>query len=939
MTELRKQLWVIDNDPYFLARLRIAASVIDWEVVQLDSAKPDRLPEDGPELILLDRELSGNAHESKVLLEQWLHILSEYKQCCYLITHNREDKGRRLVEENELAGLLIKPLDVERIGEWALLAKQSDEDTTVFSELQDGQGYWQEYIKAINVPTIVLDQDLHLVAQNTAGLSASIFSEYIPEAGAAPNAEARRMLNMMLRELEPPNQDKAETDCAIRCEWDAKNKQWREWRLRSYPDKFAPGKYILTFVTYSQAAKHMMPLSQASHYILSDYMDALAKHLAELWGITRVRLYRVEELAGQNAGDEPIDHLLLPMLQFGGGLTDGKDSWLQNAQLLSENSYAQVLLSAAKGKLVVHENNSAKGFPGVGFAKSTTRANMLIRDSDGLLVGMISCDRRFDHFESKREWQDDDNRHARLAMQFVSDLGELKENEAGRMQGLFNLVHDHLAQILTRLTDERLSAWQRKISFIFTKKIDELLRDQAEISHGHYKHKLAAVRKAFGELLSAWQLGQSNLSDADPFAERRGIQQTEISYRENCYPPSQLDSIYIADFTVSPSSFSSELGVGDVWRLRNKHSLYWRAMPPHSDAISIDNFCALVEQNFQEFNLEQRQGSQREGNSIDIELSTDTPLDKFLTGLQRYGLKGAELEKARDLLRAIGGWAAVKIPQTVGYPWLLVAVGKRNNSWTRERVRWLQVLAERMTMLLRWWQAESQREWYQGAMAHELSKPMQYLEVSIRTCHEDSKDGKFGQQLEDMQSLVQYHQHLVANIHTIADGGTSYASSSSGLAQTSTTLREEWQRCDWARRYCSAIDFSAISEPIPAVQLSLPPSVLAQSMIILLINAHRYHYRPVEVLAQAELELSDSQIIFRTRNAVVKPIPAHSYQNIFLPFFKLRGDVSGGLGIGLAVLDALSKRYVMNLDVRDEPSGKDGWCWQIFELHINRSKP
>ena len=934
MSEKRKQLWVVDNEPYFLARLRIAAAMIDWEVIRLDGNHLIKLPQDKPELILLDRELSRNVRENKALFDKWLNVLNEYKKRCYLITHNKEEDSRRLATKLGLAGLLIKPLDVERIEEWARLAQKSEVGAIESSDTQDGQSYWREYIKAINVPTIVLDQDLHLVAQNTAGRSASIFSDDKPEAGAAPNAEARRMLNMMLHELEPPNQSRVKNDCAIRCEWDSESTQWREWRLRSYPEKFAPGKYMLTFVNYSKDA-NLIPLSRASHSSLNEYMDELAKHLAELWGITRVRLYRVEELV-EDSSNVKVDsdraekrHLLLPILQFGGGLTASKENWQQNTQLLSENQYAQRLLSAGNAKLVVHENNEAKGFPDVGFAKNTTRANILIRDSGGRLVGMISCDRRFDHFESKREWQDDDNRHARLAMQFVSDLGELSESEANRMQGLFNLAHDHLALILARLADERLSAWQQQISSIFTERVDASL--SVKPSSGDHNHKMTAVREAFKELLVAWQRGQVDLASGDPFAKSGDVLQKNIVVKNNSISPSHLDSIYIADF-ISHNGFSSELGAGDVWNLRKNQGVYWRAMSPHSEAILIENFCTYVLQNFQDFNKKAKQSS---GAS---NVSGDTPLDTFLNGLRRSGLEGAGLVIARNTLGAIRSWAAVKIPQPMGEPWLLVAVSKREYGWTRERVRWLQVLAERVTMLLRWWQAESQREWYRAAMAHELAKPMQHLEFSIIACREDSMGGKFGEQLEDMQSLVEYHRHLVTNIQTIADGGTPYESSSSDLTQTSTTLREEWRRCDWARRYCSAVDFSAIVEPIPAVQLSLPPSVLAQSIIILLINAHRYHYRPAGVAAQAELKVNDVEISFRVRNAVNRAIPVSYYKDIFLPFVKLPGSVAGGVGIGLAVLDAFRGRYDMRCLVSDEASDEDAWRWQLFELLIDRSK-
>ena len=925
-----KQLWLIDNDPYFVARLRIAATVIGWEVIRLDSADPSNLPKHKPNLILLDRELARTTQRSRTLLDSWLAVLGEYKKFCYLITHSKEQESRILVDKYNLAGLLIKPLDVERIEEWSLSPTQNNIRTNRISDGQDGERYWQNYIQDISVPTIVLGQDFHLVAQNQAGSAAEIFSSKAPQAGAAPNAGTRRMLNLMLRELEPPlGQDRAVTDCAIRCEWEAVTKQWREWRLRSYPDKFAPGKYMLTFVTYSKNTD-IIPLSRASHSNLIDYMDALARHLAELWGITRLRLYRVEELAGQKPSDAPDNYLLLPMLQFGGGLSTSKENWRQSVQLLADNQYASELLSAGQAELVIHDNRGTNGFPGVGFGIGTTRANMLIRDSDDLPVAMLSCDRRFDHFDRElnpemaaREWDDPDNRHAQLAMQFVSDLGELSLSEAGRMQGLFHLVHEHLALILKRLTDERLGAWQRQITSIFTKRMDQSLR--AKSSSGYHQQKMNAVCDAFGELRIAWQKGQTDVSNADPFCNLGETNQRGGGMHADNTLPSQLDSIYIADF-ISPSGFRSELGAGDVWALRNLQGVYWRAMPPHSQAIHIDDFRALVLQDFQKSNLSERP-------ALD-----DTPLDLFLSGLRRYGLEGADLERARDSLRAIGSWAAIKMPQPTGEPWLLVAVGRRRHSWTRERVRWLRVLAERMAMLLRWWQAESQREWYRAAIAHELSKPMQYLEVSIQACREADKRNKFAPQLEGMQSLVQYHQHLVSNIQIIADGGASYASSSSGIAQISTTLREEWQRCAWVRAYCSTIDFDAVIEPLPAVQLRLPPSVLAQSMIILLINAHRYHYLPSDVKAQAELEVNDGQVFFRVRNAVTRPIPQSRYKDIFLPFFKLPGSAASGIGIGLAVLDALSRRYGMSCRVDNQKSDSADWRWQIFELQVNRSK-
>ena len=865
-----------------------------------------------------------------MLLDRWLAALGAYKKLCYLITHSREQESRILVDKHNLAGLLMKPLDVERIEEWSLSPTQINARTNRVSDGQDGERYWQNYIQDISVPTIVLDQDLHLVAQNQAGDAAKIFSSKSPQAGAAPNAEARRMLNLMLRELEPPlGQDRVVKDCTIRCEWEAVTKQWREWRLRSYPDKFAPGKYMLTFVTYAKNAD-IIPLSRASHSNLSDYMDALAKHLAELWGITRLRLYRVEELAGEKPGDTPDNYLLLPMLQFGGGLSTSKENWRQSAQLLSDNQYARELLSANQAELVIHDNRGTNGFPGIGFGKNTTRANMLIRDSDKLPVAMLSCDRRFDHFDRElnseiatREWDDPDNRHAQLAMQFVSDLGELSLSEAGRMQGLFLLVHEHLALILKRLLDERLGAWQRQITSIFTKRIDASLR--AKSSSGYHQQRMNAVCDAFGELRIAWQKGQTDVGNADPFYNSDQPNQKGLGIHADNTPPSQLDSIYIADF-ISTDGFRSELGSGDVWDLRKLQGVYWRAMPPHSQAIHIDDFRALVLQDFQKFNSSEEQAL------------GENPLDFFLSGLQRYGLAGTDLERTRDSLRAIGSWAAIKIPQSVGEPWLLVAVGRRRHSWTRERVRWLRVLAERMTMLLRWWQAESLREWYRAAIAHELSKPMQYLEVSIQACREADESGKFAQQLEGMQNLVQYHQHLVSNIQIIADGGASYASSSSGIAQTSTTLREEWLRCAWVRAYCSTIDFDAVREPLPAVQLHLPPSVLAQSMIILLINAHRYHYLPSDVKARAELEVSNEKILFRVHNAVTKPIPESRHKDIFLPFFKLPGSVSGGIGIGLAVLDALSRRYRMGCRVDNQKSDSTDWRWQIFELQVKRSK-
>ena len=946
MAKENKQIWVIDNDTYFLSRLSIAAARIGWDIVQLDSADPSKLPDGEPELILLDRELSSNTKESQKLLKQWLQTLSEYKQRCYLITHDKEDEGRRLVADYELAGLKIKPLNVERIEDWAYRTHQKEKDTIDSSETQDGQHHWQEYIKAINVPTIVLDHDLHLVAKNRAARLAPIFSSVWPKVGATPNAEAQRMLNMMLHELEPPNQQKAATDCAIRCEWDARNKQWREWRLRSYPEKFAPGKYMLTFATYSKDAEHMMPLSGASHSSLTEYMDALAKHLAELWGITRLRLYRVEELVGRYAEDALEGHLLLPLLQFGGGLTTSKENWQDSAQLLSENQYTKKMPSAKETKLIVHDNSVAKGFPGVGFSKDTTRVNMLIRDTGGRLLGMISCDRRFDHFDpvanpegAEREWQESDNRHARLAMQFVSDLGELSEDEAGRMQGLFNQVHDHLALILARLANERLGAWQRQITSIFTKRMDSLLR--AEAVTGQHEHSMKALRQTFIELLSAWQRGQANLGSPDPFDESQGWQQPVITNHKNRTPPSQLDSMYIADFDISSGNFHSELGAGKVWSLRGTQCgqrVYWRAVVPQSQAVTCKDLSAFVLQDFQEFNINQRQnGHQIDKRSSNITFADSTPLGMFIAGLQRRGLENHKLERARTLLCDIGSWAAVKIPRAVGEPWLLVAVGKRKNSWTRERVRWLRVLAERMTMLLRWWQAESQREWYQASIAHELSKPMQLLESIIKNCAEEGNNAQLNKQLNKrlkaIQELAQYHQHLMDNIKTMADGGASYNSISKA-----TTLREEWQLCEWARAYCSAVYFGNIREPLPDIQLHLPPSVLAQSMIIILTNAHRYHHLASDVKAKAELDVNNEQILFRVCNVVTKPIPKNRHKDIFLPLFKLPNSTVSSLGIGLAVLDAMRQRYGITCHVSDKVSDSTGWCWQIFELRIKRSK-
>ncbi|WP_338848808.1 ATP-binding protein [Massilia sp. W12] len=896
-----KNIWLIDDDNEHAERIAYAASNKGLKIT-IVPPNAENLPEEEPDLVLLDYSLDVSEVRAESMRNNWVQTLSEiYPLAKICLLTFFPGAAEKLARTKNLAGVLTKPLVFDELEK--ILNKPN------LSIRYDVASSFPAWFNAVETPIYIVNQEVKLITQNNAACEQAIFSSNDVGAGLA-DGHWNIILQKLMAELRL-----ADRKIKYVCKWDwnVEKNQWEEWRLHRLRDAIlndngeTNDEYWLSRTLHATISPlNAAPLSAKLH--LKEYLDELADLMREQWGITRLRLYMAEAIVGELKRDTKKGWRITPLAATGHHFSEDGKSWLCNELNLDETNNAEELRDAMPGTVLlfptpVAEAQSSK-LSSIPWGNAKTRVKMMIGEvlpsGEKAFVGQLSFDRRTDHLLPEE------------ALPIA--WGDISGNDVVGMQGFLKIVHDDLLMRLKQRQGIRMMSWQKTISDILTEGVSDA---GAPTTDAPLEHARKIICTAFDKLLLNWNLLQNA-----PWEERKPQEfanETPVCVK----PDTELLELYVAE-GISNQLLRCEIGAEkSIFKIRSYRNSPWHIRWPFSGAWWAMDYEAFV---IQDFKAEKH--------------VQDGAIELLLDSYQKREVPEEIFKPADEQYHQVGSWVGIKIPRDKDRHWILITMARGKNVWTSGRIDWLHALAKRLATLLRWWNAETEREWFRYALAHELRKPMQLLEGDIANWLEiwpENKDKRSVSKgkVKDLYALVKLHGHMIEDIQKIT--GVRFGKEEPEVSKTCTLL-ELNQSVDWLLTYHKGEVVINNSCDDVDVLLSVPQKAMAHIYINVLLNAIKFNPEIIGEKVKINLILNDVRdvLLISILNAVFKPIPEEKKAEILLPYVK--GDVdqigtTEGMGAGLAVVDALCKRHGVKLTISDE-KGKGEWHWQIFTLAI-----
>nr|VFJ56957.1 MAG: DNA-binding response regulator, OmpR family, contains REC and winged-helix (wHTH) domain [Candidatus Kentron sp. DK] len=454
METKQKRLLVIDDNAAFRDSVTLAGKNHGWVVFATDRLGwiEDWLERYRPDVVLLDWQLPDGKerHRYAELLKK-----KGLTERTLLLSGAIDDKRRAFVEECGLAGMRLKPLDLERFEE----------------EIRLPLGRLTKGLQAIPEPeepmTLEGFADESTVAVDVLDVSLTNILLSNARAQREPLTPEQRLIAKWLQAEIMDGQ----RDNVRRIDWDGTKGCFLESTLyRNARDQYA---LVRDWRDRDERRPHDSEFFnlQEESPTLESWLRAVAKFLAKRYAISRFRVYKISPLRHMPAWESQRESLVIPKFQSGGGIVPNSDSWIRTGFKPESIPHIKNALQINYKPLpeVVKRPRFEGGIPHVQYGKEGNyRVLFPVRDpGTGENTILLAMDRRLDHAEEE-DLKGFDKEVVELAARMASDeAGVLNEEQWGLMQGLVEDIGRRIAIWLEDDEQDRIVEWHKGISMKF----------------------------------------------------------------------------------------------------------------------------------------------------------------------------------------------------------------------------------------------------------------------------------------------------------------------------------------------------------------------------------------------------------------------------------------------------------------------------------------
>lgn len=558
MSKSTLRLLLIDDHAEFTKTVEIYAAMQGWQVEIGRQASDWRQDRKKPDVVLLDFGLGAGSHGA---LEAWAKRLQEAELLAvtWLLSGSSGPDRQEFVQKWGLRGYLRKPIDLSQIPKLALQSEGAQVSSS--PEAVAPSFPLDKLAKRLDPAIDIIDLASLDVVWSNHGKTKPL------------TRHDRKLLRLLEEELSSPE---GEARSPQRLDWDAERKAFRYTRL--YP----VGEYYwLTRDWREGETIHDADLFDLEAMPdLSSRLNAASLYLARRHGITRLRVYIIEELP-EALGAQPPSPLVMPLFQRGGGVKPDATHWMQTGFLLDESSATRKASDSAYVCTLEEVTDEVKheGCKNIEFGDAGTRAQFFVH-LHGKLRALLDFDRRRDHLQSLTA---EDKELAEVALRITGVFdGPLISDEVKAMKGMLQALGFRLLEWLREGDDEHRRVWLDRIS--------EALQDcLIEQPRARDAEPFDALSSICTRLLEQW---------GDPAIVGRVW---GLLPKEACPPaprPRPLSGWYLA-LAQDDEQWLAVAGGGSIYRKYQEHGSPLPMFPPHRQAFSCEFWQAQAIQDFQ----------------------------------------------------------------------------------------------------------------------------------------------------------------------------------------------------------------------------------------------------------------------------------------------------------------------------------------------------
>lgn len=443
-----KQLLVIDDSSTFREAIELAGKAHGWEVCAED--KLDKITgwliNHSPSVVLLDWQLPGQQRQRYVELLQ----MQELTECTLLLSGAMDDARKRFVKDYGLAGIRLKPLDLERFDREIQLPLSQPTKEARLSSQSERTLTLEEFADESPVAIDMLNRDLvHVTWGNKKAQEEPLGSE------------EHLIIKWLHAEIEASRRGNVR-----RIDWDGEKGCFFESTLYRSGDNYA--------LTRDWRDKNERPRDheflnlEEENPTLENWLQAVAGFLAKRYAISRFRVYKIAPLPHTEGLEDEHLPLVVPEFQSGSGIEPDTNDWLRTG--FQQNEIPDIDSALQKGYTPTPEpvHGAMQGvrnphIPRVQYGESGTfRVLFPVDLDDGQTVALLAMDRRLDHIGALRGF---DRAVVDLATRMASDeAGVLNERQWNLMKGLVEDIGRRIAAWLENDEKDRVVEWHKAIS-------------------------------------------------------------------------------------------------------------------------------------------------------------------------------------------------------------------------------------------------------------------------------------------------------------------------------------------------------------------------------------------------------------------------------------------------------------------------------------------
>jgi DNA-binding NarL/FixJ family response regulator len=383
------------------------------------------LEKNTPDVVVLDWQLGRATPPQFAELLDGKGLLKK----TLLLSAISDNKREKFIQDYGLAGLRLKPVDLDKFDDFVALPDASDDGYDILN-----------IVEHLPPALDLLDKNLNILWSN----------EKAKEFPPAP--EHRRIMNLLKAGF-----SSSEAESMRRLDWDGGRKRFLDTRMYKLPDD----RYWLAR-DWRKAGDHPRDqevLKFEDSEDRTEWHQAIALLLAERYGITRTRIYKVANLPVTDGMGEQHSQLVIPLFQSGGGFKPDTETWMNTGFLVASNEQ----FAKERGPEAVKNGHLRPGCKHIDFgANGTTRVQFPVRNGDNKTIALIALDGRLDHLEQLNGF---DKKVVETAKRMASDqTNALSTGQWSLMSGLMEDIAKRMARRLLEGEQRRIVEWHNAIS-------------------------------------------------------------------------------------------------------------------------------------------------------------------------------------------------------------------------------------------------------------------------------------------------------------------------------------------------------------------------------------------------------------------------------------------------------------------------------------------